>query len=344
MIDTNYFLEDSFPGTAYFDPDSVMTYHLKPEYLATPPELKGIPDDKLDDASRRLKEMAEETGMVNNYDLSDLDTEALKNVYGTPITVYPVTGTVHIDGKDDELERADETINKTRTVQLYISSQGAYSSTLIKEFRWGGELRVEVHVASRRVTTTGIEMKARVVLFEGAHRYTTDHEDEAETNFIVPRDGSWADIPPLYVENVVFREVKVFEDDALGGLGGLINVVANVPVKIVNEVVASDEATVTLRLRKGNSGKVVFSGTEFGAPSAKQSSAADVNGDGQINVADLILVSHYLDRPAPATPPVDVNADGIVTMADLVYVAQYLGQSMSTSAPVRLARARWANL
>ena len=65
-------------------------------------------------------------------------------------------------------------------------------------------------------------------------------------------------------------------------------------------------------------------------------SSADVNFDGQVNGADLVLVSNYLGQPAPETPSVDVNNDGFVTIADLVRVARYLGQSTTSSAPARV--------
>ena len=58
---------------------------------------------------------------------------------------------------------------------------------------------------------------------------------------------------------------------------------------------------------------------------------SDVNGDGQVDAADLVLVSNYLGQAASTSLPVDVNGDGIVTIADLVLVAQYLGQSTSAS-------------
>ena len=64
-----------------------------------------------------------------------------------------------------------------------------------------------------------------------------------------------------------------------------------------------------------------------------QASGSDVNGDGQVNVNDLVLVSTYIGQPDPVSPPVDVNSDGSVTIADLVHVAQYLSDSTVAAAP-----------
>ncbi len=61
--------------------------------------------------------------------------------------------------------------------------------------------------------------------------------------------------------------------------------------------------------------------------------AMDINRDGQVDAADLVLVSNYIGQTGSVDPRVDVNGDGIVTIADLVLVAQYLGQSSYSSAP-----------
>ena len=54
----------------------------------------------------------------------------------------------------------------------------------------------------------------------------------------------------------------------------------------------------------------------------------DINGDGTVNIADLVLVASNLGKTSQAA---DVNGDGVVNIADLVLVAGALGNS--TSAP-----------
>ena len=56
----------------------------------------------------------------------------------------------------------------------------------------------------------------------------------------------------------------------------------------------------------------------------------DVNGDGQINVFDLILVAQSFGQ---ANPKADVNNDGTVNILDLIVVAQRLGESTTGLAP-----------
>ena len=53
----------------------------------------------------------------------------------------------------------------------------------------------------------------------------------------------------------------------------------------------------------------------------KAKNPADVNGDGQVNVLDLVQVANGLGKTAP-----DPNGDGVVNILDLVFVAQYFSQ------------------
>ncbi len=54
----------------------------------------------------------------------------------------------------------------------------------------------------------------------------------------------------------------------------------------------------------------------------------DINGDGTVNIADLVLVASNLGKTGQAA---DVNGDGVINIADLVLVASALDNS--TSAP-----------
>ena len=53
--------------------------------------------------------------------------------------------------------------------------------------------------------------------------------------------------------------------------------------------------------------------------------SGDVNGDGIVNVLDLILVAQQLGKSVPANSAVDINGDGVVNIFDLTLVAQGIG-------------------
>ena len=65
--------------------------------------------------------------------------------------------------------------------------------------------------------------------------------------------------------------------------------------------------------------------------------AWDVNGDGTVNVLDLILVAQHLGETSPANSEVDVNADGSINILDLIAVAQHIGESTTLASPSILA-------
>ncbi|UCB53610.1 MAG: dockerin type I repeat-containing protein [Candidatus Zixiibacteriota bacterium] len=53
----------------------------------------------------------------------------------------------------------------------------------------------------------------------------------------------------------------------------------------------------------------------------------DANGDGIINVGDIVYLVSYLYKNGPAPSPVEVgdcNCDGIVNVGDIVYLVSYL--------------------
>jgi hypothetical protein len=53
----------------------------------------------------------------------------------------------------------------------------------------------------------------------------------------------------------------------------------------------------------------------------------DVNGDGLIDIGDVVYLVGYLYRGGPAPNPVevgDVNCDGVVDIGDVVYLVSYL--------------------
>ena len=53
--------------------------------------------------------------------------------------------------------------------------------------------------------------------------------------------------------------------------------------------------------------------------------SGDVNGDGIVNVLDLILVAQQLGKSVPANSAVDINGDGVINIFDLTLVAQGIG-------------------
>ena len=66
---------------------------------------------------------------------------------------------------------------------------------------------------------------------------------------------------------------------------------------------------------------------------------ADINEDGRINAADLLLVVTALIADTPTNPRTDVNGDGAVNVADLLVVIEYLEDPVSAAAPTSMETA-----
>ena len=59
----------------------------------------------------------------------------------------------------------------------------------------------------------------------------------------------------------------------------------------------------------------------------------DINGDGVVDIRDLVLISSSFGEETPAHPKVDINKDGKVNILDLILVAAHLGESSTPAAP-----------
>ncbi|MBT3268403.1 S8 family serine peptidase [Candidatus Poribacteria bacterium] len=69
---------------------------------------------------------------------------------------------------------------------------------------------------------------------------------------------------------------------------------------------------------------------------------ADVNGDGRVDIVDIVVVATAFGGDAALTPSADVNADGVINVVDLITVAVRFGLAAAPSASgyAQLAAAR----
>ena len=283
-------------------------------------ELSHLDSSHIDDYSI----MHETAGQM--LTLSRADKKAAANAYGiiphSGWEVIEIGGDMIVYGLDDEpFYEANESIRRKMPLDIYVGPQNkGYEYVALQQFRWGGECRLEVDIGARGITEDSVEMAIHLRLFEGTSESTRDLDGEKIYKFLVGYDGildeDGAEEPKWK------RQFRVDNDDEGG-----------------------DYAIVTLSLfRKIYPDPIIVETLPQpedvpAAPTAETPnlvSASDINGDGQVDVTDLVLVSNHIGQSASANLPVDVNGDGAVTIADLVYVAQYLGQSTTASAPVNV--------
>ena len=97
------------------------------------------------------------------------------------------------------------------------------------------------------------------------------------------------------------------------------------------EVISVKASTLTLSdVLLSNSGGETFAPQVENAQITEPTKlTGDVNGDGTVNIADLVLVASNLGQTGQNAA--DVNSDGVVNIADLVLVAGALGTSAAPS-------------
>lgn len=100
-------------------------------------------------------------------------------------------------------------------------------------------------------------------------------------------------------------------------------------VSLTFEVTSVKESTLTLSdvLLTNRAGETFLPQIENAEITEPTKLKGDVNGDGTVNIADLVLVASNLGETGQNTA--DVNGDGQVNIADLVSVAGALGNSAS---------------
>ena len=93
---------------------------------------------------------------------------------------------------------------------------------------------------------------------------------------------------------------------------------------------ASGETEVTLQNLQFNASagwSVPVDPYEISLIVEEQLIAGDVNGDGQVNIFDLVFVAQQFGQSVPADSPADVIRDGVVNILDLVEVARHFGNA-----------------
>lgn len=118
------------------------------------------------------------------------------------------------------------------------------------------------------------------------------------------------------------------DDQGVTGAGTLLHVTFT--------ALSSGETKVTLQNLQFNASAgwyVAVDPYEITLAVEEQVVAGDVNGDGQVNILDLVSVAQQFGKSVPADSPADVTGDGVVNILDLVRVAQHFG---NTAAPAAL--------
>ena len=145
--------------------------------------------------------------------------------------------------------------------------------------------------------------------------------DPTALRYVESGNGEYLPTGAFFVQPVVNRDRVELAATALAGVSNGDGTLAT----ITFEVMAVKASTLTLSetLFADDQGNTFLPRVEGGEITEPPELKGDVNGDGVVNIQDLVLVASSFGKTGQNSA--DINADGVVNIADLVLVAGALG-------------------
>ena len=148
--------------------------------------------------------------------------------------------------------------------------------------------------------------------------------DTTALRYVSGTNGNFLSTGAFFVEPKVEGNLVKFNAASLAGESDGDGTLAT----LTFEVIAVKASTLTLSdiLLSNRAGETFVPQVENAEITESTGLKEDINGDGTVNIADLVLVASNLGKTSQAA---DVNGDGVINIADLVLVAGALGNSAS---------------
>ena len=155
--------------------------------------------------------------------------------------------------------------------------------------------------------------------------------DATALRYVSSATGDYLPAGAFFVDPIVQGNLIKLNAASLAGESNADGTLAT----LTFEVIAVKASTLTLSdvLLSNRSGETFLPDVENAEITQPTRLREDVNADGTVNIADLVLVASHLGETGQNAA--DVNGDGTVNIADLVLVASALGAD--ASAPARLS-------
>ena len=148
--------------------------------------------------------------------------------------------------------------------------------------------------------------------------------DPTALRYVESSNGEYLPTGAFFVQPVVNRDRVELAATALAGVSKGDGTLAT----IIFEVLTVKASTLTLSemLLSDSQGNTFLPQVEGGEITEPPKLKGDVNGDGVVNIQDLVLVASSFGKTGQDTA--DINGDGVVNIADLVLVAGSLGTGL----------------
>ena len=190
---------------------------------------------------------------------------------------------------------------------------------------------VQIHSASVASPAVGeqLELSLNITGGEAVAGYqATVQFDDTALRYVSGANGDYLPAGAFFVEPKVEGNLIKLNAASLAGESNGDGTLAT----LTFEVIAAKASTLTLSdvLLTDSAGETFVPRIENAEITESTGLKGDVNGDGTVNIADLVLVAGALGETGENIA--DVNGDGQVNIADLVLVAGALGTSAAAPA------------
>ena len=268
-------------------------------------------------------------GIIHRANLNGTNLETLATSLGEPlgIAVDTVGGKVYWTNSYGGIQRIDINGGEIENVVYGIAAPGdfalgtAVTSTTPTTPKTSADTDAVVSISPAAVASPAIgeqlELSLKVTGGEAVAGYqATVQFDETALRYVSGANGDYLPAGAFFVEPKVEGNLVQLNAVSLAGESNGDGTFAT----LTFEVVAPKASTLTLSdvLLSNSAGEKSLPQVENGQITAP-SLNADVNGDGSVDLQDLVIVNARLGQTGENSA--DVNGDGVVDVADLALVA-----------------------
>ena len=145
--------------------------------------------------------------------------------------------------------------------------------------------------------------------------------DPTALRYVESGNGEYLPTGAFFLQPVVNRDRVELASSTLTGVSNGDGTLATVTFEVM--VVKASTLTLSDMLLSDSKGNTFLPRVEAAEITEPPELKADINGDGVVNIQDLVLVASSFGKTGQNSA--DINADGVVNIADLVLVAGALG-------------------
>ena len=286
-----------------------------------------------DDKVYWAEEVDEQHGKIQRANFNGTNIETLATVQGLPtgISVDITAGKVYWANSLGGIQRTDINGGDVENVVLGITAPGDFVLVPDPEqtpptTAATTNATVSISPASVASPAIGQQIEFSLNIADGeavAGYQATVQFDTTALRYVSGANGDFLPAGAFFVQPVVVGDIVKLNAASLAGETNGDGTLAT----LTFEVIAAKPSTLTLSdvLLTNRAGETFVPRIENAEITESTGLEGDVNGDGTVNIADLVLVASNLGKTGQNAA--DVNGDSVVNIADLVLVAGALGTS-----------------